>query len=488
MSDATIGLGKQQKATDRQVERSRSAAPTWWIIFLRELAELWIGGKALIMLFIYCILLGIMAYVLASNNELSLMPPQEMVFLTLQTALSIGGFIAAIIGADSISGERERATLEALLLTPTSRFQIVLGKYLAAISPWPAAMIITIPFLSVLSQGDEAFGQAVYWGFIFGSLLTMGYTGIGMIASMWSTSNRTSLGVSLVIYLICALPVQFPGNAQTGTMARLLKASNPMEAVDHFLEKILVNNRTPGELTNYLYSPILLSVIVLVLLLVYAGPRLRLDGGAPPLFRRKREALIGLGLAVCLFGALSAHTALAAPLAAPAAQAAASITQLPLEISIDTTAKVVKNGEPILFKTVVKNKGSEPSPYLIVAMNIINISGEGDPVDPEDWSPQRTQDIEALAAGESTEQSWRLNTILEGNYMVYMVLVPKPNTPEATSWPLTSAGMHITVERFIRSNPGGVLPYAIGVPLVLLAGIVFIYRYRRQEIDSGDGA
>ncbi|MEZ4616649.1 MAG: ABC transporter permease subunit [Caldilineaceae bacterium] len=128
----------------------------------------------------------------------------------------MGGFIAAIVGADSISGERERATLEALLLTPGSRFQIVLGKLLAAITPWPAAMLITLPFLQVLAEGEPVFEQALLWGFLFGTLLTVGYTGIGMLASIWSASNRTSLGVSLLIFIMCALPVQFPGNTQTG--------------------------------------------------------------------------------------------------------------------------------------------------------------------------------------------------------------------------------------------------------------------------------
>ncbi|MEZ4616648.1 MAG: hypothetical protein R2867_14265 [Caldilineaceae bacterium] len=51
-------------------------------------------------------------------------------------------------------------------------------------------------------------------------------------------------------------------------MGRVLKAANPMEAVDHVLEKLLVNNRTLDELTTYLWSPILLPLLVLALLLL----------------------------------------------------------------------------------------------------------------------------------------------------------------------------------------------------------------------------
>ncbi|MEZ4862309.1 MAG: ABC transporter permease subunit [Caldilineaceae bacterium] len=483
MSNTTLQM--RNKPAAARHERAVKGAPTWWIIFTRELIDMWVGGKGLVLMFVYCVILGLLSYVMASNNELDLIPPEEMVFLILQTALSVGGFIAAIIGADSISGERERATLEALLITPSSRFQIVLGKLLAAITPWPAAMLTTIPYLQVLSQGEGIWRQAVLWGFVFGTLLTVGYTGIGMLASMWSASNRTSLGVSLLIYIMCALPVQFPGSTQTGVMGRFLKAVNPMEATDHVLEKLLVNNRTLSELTTYLISPILLPLLVLGVLLLFAAPRLRLDAGLPWSWRTKGVKAASILALVALLGFTGTASATAAPLPHVAAQASAPVAQLPLEITIDTTAAVVKSGDEITYHTVVKNNDTTASPPLILAMNIINLDAEGDVVDPEDWSPQRTQYLEALEPGESAQQEWNLNTILGGDYMVYMVLIPAPGSPEISSWPLTSAGIHVTVEVVINANPGGVAPYAIGMPSVLLAAIVVINLYRRRQTSGG---
>jgi hypothetical protein len=112
---------------------------------------------------------------------------------------------------------------------------------------------------------------------------------------------------------------------------------------------------------------------------------------------------------------MNVYPVIAAPADAPrpegARQDAATVTQLPLEISIDITAKVVKNGDPIFFNTIVTNNDTQDSPPLIVAMNIINLNGDGDPVDPEDWSPERTQYLDRLAPGQSAEHAWRLNTI-----------------------------------------------------------------------------
>jgi hypothetical protein len=69
--------------------------------------------------------------------------------------------------------------------------------------------------------------------------------------------------------------------------------------------------------------------------------------------------------------------------------------------------------------------------------------------------------------------------------MVYMVVIPKPAGQDATTHPVASSGIHLTVTPFTRLNPGGVLPYAIGVPILLVIGIVFLYRYRNRQIDAG---
>jgi hypothetical protein len=149
---------------------------------------------------------------------------------------------------------------------------------------------------------------------------------------------------------------------------------------------------------------------------------------------------------------------------------------------------MVKTGDKVEYDTVVTNKGTETSSPLIVAMNVINLDAKGDTVDPEDWSPQRTQYMESLAPGESASQHWIINTILEGDYMVYMVLIPTPDSEDATSQPVASSGIHLTVAPFTRLNPGGVLPYAVGIPLLVLAGTIILYRLRRRNIDETGGS
>ena len=103
-----------------------------------------------------------------------------------------------------------------------------------------------------------------------------------------------------------------------------------------------------------------------------------------------------------------------------------------------------------------------------------------------DWSPERSQEVDTLAPGASAEQDWFVDTILAGNYMVYMTIVPIPSSPDTTSQTVSSKGIHVTVNEFNKTNPGGVLPVAIGIPIALMVGAVLIRRRgRKGEVSDG---
>ncbi len=271
-------------AADRG-EASRSGSPTWWIVFWRELRDLWVGGKALSLILIYTLLLGIYAYLFASNSELQLLPLKQMVLEIVKAAIFVGLFICLIVGADTFSGERERATLEGLLLTPTSRRQIVVGKFLAAVSPWPVALAVAIPYWVVLAKGDPALGQALLWGPLVGTLLAPAFAGLGMLVSVWCNSNKTSMLVSVGLYLVLILPSEYAGlatvtvSAQAAERSNVLQLLNPMGATSRLLHESIMDNATVHQLWLWVTTPALFPVVVLAVLIAYVGPALQLEGG-----------------------------------------------------------------------------------------------------------------------------------------------------------------------------------------------------------------
>ncbi len=449
---------------------SRGAA-AWRLVAARELHDLWVGGRVFVVIILFSAALGVISFLLATNAELKLIPAREMVYLTMQVTIAFALFIGLIISSDGISGERDRATLESLLLTPASRIQIVFGKYLAAVSAWPAAFFVAAPFIVLLGSGSGIIGPTLIWGAVLGTLLVGAFIAFGTLVSFGSTSDKTSLIVSLGVFVLFLIPTQFPGAAQTGAIGILIRRLNPIESTNQFLQNVLVNHRTPEEMASWLAAPLIFALLVFLTLFAYAAPGLRLEAGRAKRTRPRAPVMSLFLLAT-------------AGLVSTAEPAAAQSTDAgPLRISIDSDYMVVKTGDTFEFGTTVTYTGTEPSLPLIVAMNIVNLAGSGTPVDPDDWALVRAQFVDGLQPGASADQRWTVRAILHGDYMVYMAVIPKPDRPEATVRPVVSSGIHLTVTPYTRLNPGGVLPLALGMPFALTLGLIFVRRRRRQQID-----
>src|SRR5712691_10548557 len=162
----------------------------WAVVTGQELRDLWLGGRGLLLSLAFSALLSVMAYLVATNRALNFLEQRESVNLTLQVAIAVGALLALLAAADAVSGERERGTLESLLLTPVSRFEITLGKLLAALSLWLAALLITVPYVWFLGRGVGIVGDALVTGLLVGTLLAVFLSSLGMVISLFSESSR----------------------------------------------------------------------------------------------------------------------------------------------------------------------------------------------------------------------------------------------------------------------------------------------------------
>ena len=84
---------------------------------------------------------------------------------------------------------------------------------------------------------------------------------------------------------------------------------------------------------------------------------------------------------------------------------------------------------------------------------------------------------------QTSELHWTVDPILKGDYLVYMVVAPKPIGSTSTSQPITSSAIHLTVKQYTWLNPGNVLPLAIGMPAILTAVWLGLRALRRREIE-----
>ena len=112
----------------------------------------------------FSVLVSAITYVGATSEGINFLEKRETVNLTLQVAVAFGALVALICAADAISGERERGTLESLLLTPAPRRALVSGKLLAALSLWFAALLVAVPYLWFLGKDVGAVDDAIVAG------------------------------------------------------------------------------------------------------------------------------------------------------------------------------------------------------------------------------------------------------------------------------------------------------------------------------------
>lgn len=104
----------------------------------------------------------------------------------------------------------------------------------------------------------------------------------------------------------------------------------------------------------------------------------------------------------------------------------------------------------------------------------------GRPVDPEDWTDQLSRPVGSLAAGEFATLEWTLKPITEGQYALFVSVVP--TAPQPADVPLTSPAVNVSVSP-PATDPTGAVVVAVVVPVMIgaiLASQSILNRRRRR--------
>jgi ABC-2 type transport system permease protein len=251
----------------------------WAVVARRELRDLWLGGRGLVLAFAFSVLLSAITYAAASGRALNFLEQRESVNLALQVAVGVGALLALLAAADAIASERERGTLESLLVTPVPRGQLIVGKLLAALSLWLGALVITTPYVWFLGRGVGAVGEAVGAAAVAGTLLALALTAFGMTLSAFARSSRVALSVSLFTLLALFAPTQLPTGAQRGWAGELLQRVNPVTAAEHWIGTVLVDRHGWTRDADWLLSPLLAAAALTAVAVLVLPRALTLRGG-----------------------------------------------------------------------------------------------------------------------------------------------------------------------------------------------------------------
>ncbi|MET9272070.1 ABC transporter permease subunit [Kribbella sp. NPDC003557] len=255
-----------------------AATTRWTVLAEQECSDLWARGRGPLLVFTFSLLLSAMTYLSATNQALNFLEHREAVNLTLQVALAVGVLLTLVVSADAISGERERGTLESLLLTPVSRRSIVGGKLCAAMTLWFGCLIVAVPYLWALGHGVAVTRQAVVLALGVGTTVAAGLGCLGLLISAVAGSNKTSLATSLLLLFVLFAPTQVPALPKTGFGEALVRI-NPIGSALHYISTVLVSRQSWTHDLSYLAAPVVLAAVA-GSVLIAAAPRLvSLTGG-----------------------------------------------------------------------------------------------------------------------------------------------------------------------------------------------------------------
>jgi ABC-2 type transport system permease protein len=130
-------------------------------------------------------------------------------------------FFAPAITMRLLAEEKRLGTLELLMTMPLEDYEIVWGKFFAALTLLAVVFLMTLAYPITLSTlGDLDWG-AVASGYIGLLLLGGAYAGIGIMASSWTRDQVVAILVAFSICFFLYLIDQLVGNP-TGATARVV--------------------------------------------------------------------------------------------------------------------------------------------------------------------------------------------------------------------------------------------------------------------------
>jgi hypothetical protein len=139
-------------------------------------------------------------------------------------------------------------------------------------------------------------------------------------------------------------------------------------------------------------------------------------------------------------------------------------------------------GDHFMITTEITNTGARPTGELLAHLNVASIEGSVY-VDPEDWSPDRSQQL-ALERGESRKLSWDIQAVNAGHFAAYVVVVPFGSKVMGNEMLMISPLVNVAVASRPTLTAGGALPVVVVVPLLLgLAAAGLFFRAHRRGSD-----
>jgi ABC-2 type transport system permease protein len=229
----------------------------------------WRGGAWIVAA---SMIFSLVAYLLLTDKELSLLDQGEMLFTLTEIVISLGIIMSVTLASSAIASEIESGTFESLLLTPLTGKQIAFQKLLSIITTWFLLYAVSIPYLLVISRGTNLSLSAIFYTGFYGTILVIAFSSLSIAISVRIRSSKNSIMLSLMILLILLAPsVFFATSLKKTGFGIAIENINPVSHAMNSLDSVLVDNQqTLSEQEIHIVSVIVFAIACLLILLRFS--------------------------------------------------------------------------------------------------------------------------------------------------------------------------------------------------------------------------
>jgi len=189
-----------------------------------------------------CGVLSVFSLLLVSNTELSLLDNAQAVYMMSAIIIALALLITVIRGSDGFAGERERETLEILLITPVSPAEVAIAKLMGQIFSWLVVFVLSIPYLWAVGSTGQNLISALIYLLIAGTLLVVIFGGFSLALSARMKTFKGALSIGLTAFLLSGSPILLGPSLRQSTVGRFIDLINPFANALNMLDSVVVDS------------------------------------------------------------------------------------------------------------------------------------------------------------------------------------------------------------------------------------------------------
>jgi ABC-2 type transport system permease protein len=156
----------------------------------------------------------------------------------LQNVSVVALFVLPLITMRTYAEEKRTGTIELLLTSPLTDTQIVIGKFLGAVSLYAVMLAVTLIHIGILFLYGNPEWKPILTGYLGLLLMGASFLSIGLLISSL-TKNQIVAGMVTFAVLLLLWTVNWMSESASPTMQKVLSALSITERFDDFSKGVL---------------------------------------------------------------------------------------------------------------------------------------------------------------------------------------------------------------------------------------------------------